>query len=209
MNKVFGITYGDHTTEWIEYRARRTATPWRFENDHMIDIARNHLGDVGDSDFVGVLSWKFYKKTGINKARLEWEMAHSTEDVINCSRWPGRLHFMDWSDQGHKGIKDMIRRCCEHCGLEYDNDPKHVIFANQFVARKRIYCDYIERVIAPSLELLEGPMWPEVNEESGYTAGMEMDVLEALTGLTFYNYVPFILERMFMQFAKGLKIKDL
>lgn len=201
---IFGITYGEHTTEYTEYKAKRTATPWRFENDAMIDIVENHLSDVEDNEYVGVFSHKFYRKTGLTKKQVYTILEKSNKPVINLSPniRSGMTRFgtfMDWSDMGHVGIKGMVKVCCEHVGIEYNNDPEHIIYANQFVARKDIYIEYIESIIKPCLELLEGELWEQVNKPAGYTVGLPAEKLKHYTGLDFYNYVPFVLERMAMQ----------
>lgn len=209
MIEIFGITYGDKATEFREYRDTFREKRWRFENNAMIDIALNHIDHLDSDDWVGVVSWKFTRKTGIHKERL-WKLLESLDpsiDVVNCCPDIRHLHFMDWSEAGHTGIVRYIRSCCAHVGLEYNHDCAHVIFANQFVCRKSIYVDYVLNVIIPCLELLEGELWQEVNRPSGYTAGMHPERLLHLTGLTFYNYVPFILERMFMQYVDSNDLK--
>src|SRR5690606_34292813 len=117
--------------------------------------------------------------------------------------------FMDWSNAGHAGIKYFIIECCNHLGLIYDNDPKHIVYANQFIARKSIYVDYVNNVIKPCLKLLEGDMWNSVNVDAGYTRALSKDELLKYTGLEFYNYIPFILERMMMQYIHNKKIKTM
>jgi hypothetical protein len=114
---------------------------------------------------------------------------------------------MDWSNEGHTGIRSMIQRCCDHVGINYNDNPAHIIYANQFVARKWVYQKYINEVIKPCLDILEGPMWDEVNRDAGYTRAIDSAKLKELTGLDFYNYIPFILERMFMQFVDHHKFK--
>jgi hypothetical protein len=210
MIRIFGIVYGDKQTEYIPFRNDKPLRPWRWENDPMIEISDNNLNDLAPADYVGVFSHKFSHKTGFKKNDVLGRIQPGY-DVYNFSRKIGVPNFMNWSDEGHKGIKYFIQKCCEHTGLTYTNHPKHIIYANQFVAKKSVYVDYINSVIKPSLELLEGPLWVHVNKEAGYTRAMDKEKLRMLTGLEFYNYVPFILERMMMQyiFSKKLKCMDL
>jgi hypothetical protein len=203
---VYGVIYGDKKTDFIPYLNELKDKAWRFENNAMIDISENYLKEVDSNEYVGVLSWKFTQKTGLSKKAVEVICDSVDVDVINLSRWKSKLHFMNWSNDGHKGIIDMIKKCCNHVGLNYNNDPKNIIFANQFVCRNYIYQDYINSVIIPCLDLLEGEMWSEVNKPSGYTAGIELQKLKEFTGLEFYNYIPFILERMFMQYCENKKL---
>lgn len=197
--RIYGITYADKKTEFIEYRNEFTEKLWRFENNPMIDIVDNHLAGVNDNEYVGVFSWKFTIKTGLTKSDiLRRIQGKGKPDVFSfCARIPTSGNFMDWSDEGHKGIKEFINRCCDHVGLVYNNDPEHIFYANQFIAKKIIYIDYINSVIKPCLELLEGPMWEEVNKDPGYT--------RAVAGV-YYNYITFILERMFMQYVDNKKL---
>jgi hypothetical protein len=202
MNRIFGIVYGDKTTEYIPYINKPTEKNWRFENGPIIDIIDNYIFDMNPGDLLGILSWRFPQKTGIERPVLLRLLQEAPDaDVYNLSRSLGpHIHFMDWSDQGHKGIKGFIQRCCKHVGLSYNNDCKYVVYANYFVAEKTVYVDYVNKVIKPCLELLEGEMWEEVNKNPGYT--------RAVPGVV-YNYIPFILERMMMQYIFNRKLKTI
>lgn len=205
--------YGDKTTEYTPYLNTATEKLWRFENNPILDIIDNRVADLSDNDYLGIFSWKFQYKTSLTKnAVLNLMSRRPGYDVYNCCRHHGKnIHFMDWSNDGHKGIKDFIIRCCQHTGMTYTNDPKFVVFANQFIAKKSVYVNYVNEVIKPCLELLEGPMWEEVNKNAGYTRAMESSKLKKYTGLDFYNYIPFILERMMCQyiFNKNLSCIDI
>ncbi len=202
MIRIYGIIYGDKKTEYTPFVNKSTEKMWRFENSPMIQISDTLLSDLDNNDLVGVLSHKFKYKTSLSKMKVYRFLKDAPKsDVYNFCRMHARhIHFMDWSNEGHKGIKSMIQRCCKHVGMEYTNDPKHIIYANQFISTKHVYTSYINQVIKPCLELLEGEMWEEVNRDAGYTRAMESSLLKKYTGLDFYNYIPFILERMMSQF---------
>ncbi len=207
MIQLYGIIYGDKQTEFIPYVNQFTTNLHRFENNPIIDIIDNEIYYLDWETRIGIFSWKFTRKTGITRSMVYDYVSTHDADVYNCSRWSHNFNFMDWSEEGHKNIKYFIQRCCEHTGLIYNNDCKHVFFANQFVTTKRIYTDYVNRVLKPSLKLLETELWEQVNIPAGYTAGLELDELKRLTGLDFYNYVPFVLERMFMQYVDNNDFK--
>lgn len=214
--RIFGITYdGSQGTEYLEYRNRFKEKLWRFENNPMIDIVENHIDDLNQTGYLGILSHRFPDKTGVTRKVLESKFEYAGHaDIYNLSPDLGKNiggcgNFMDWSDAGHKGIKKLVQACCEHTGLRYENNPDYVIYANQFIAMKWTYVDYVTRVLKPSLELLENELWESVNVPAGYTAGMELMDLKRLTGLHFYNYVPFVLERMLMQYVHTYKIKTI
>lgn len=207
MIEIYGIVYGDKETEYKPYVNKCTQNAHRFENNAMIDIIDNRIWHLTDADLLGIFSWKFQKKTGITRQRI-MEAIRQPGDVYNCSPYLGdHIHFMDWSEAGHPGIKYFIEQCCKITGMRYNNDCQHVFWANQFIATKKVYVNYINNILKPSLQLLEGELWPMVNVPAGYTAGMKLPKLKELTGLDFYNYVPFVLERMFMQYVDNYKLK--
>jgi hypothetical protein len=231
--KLFTITYADgQPCPFTEYRNRATEKLWRFENNAMIDIVQNHLSQVQKNEFVGLFSHKFESKTKRTKQDVEFALKFKVPqftpdfkwfvkptlsfDIVNFSppfNYPiaGKYAtFMDWSAAGHgETLRDLIKACCEHIGFQYHNNPEHIVYANQFAARKAVYVDYINTVIKPCLALLEGPLWETVNQPANYGPGLKAEKLKALTGLDFYNYLPFVLERMTMQYIANKNIKTL
>lgn len=216
--RIFGITYGEYETEYIPYSGITKEKPWRFEYNPMIDIVDNYITTLKDDDYLGIFSWKFPMKTGLNKENLEKIFNQSLHkepatQLVNLSPHLGNNIagcgcFMDWSAKGHGEIlRSLIKFCCEHTGMKYQNNPDHVVYANQFIARKDVYKDYMFRVVKPSLELLEGELWKMANISAKYTAGVDKEILKKHTGLDFYNYVPFVIERLMMQYIwnKGIK----
>jgi hypothetical protein len=212
--RLYNIFYDESQIEkcdYIPFRNKHTEKLWRFENNPMIEIVDNELTHIPDYAFVGIFSWNFREKTRISKTKLYTTIDNSAE-LWNCSpdlgsNICGKWTFMEWSEEGHKGITRLIQTCCDHVGINYNPNPEHIIYANQFVAMHDIYRDYINNVIKPCLELLEGELWKEVNRPAGYTRGLPKDELLQRTGLEFYNYLPFVLERMVMQYVDHFKIK--
>lgn len=208
--RIFGITYADgQTTEYEPYRNRAADKTWRFEYNPMIDITDNLVGDMPDDALLGILSWKFPQKTGLTRVHLLAALDRAAgADVVNftpdVSAWGS---FMDSSVARHgELLRDLVKACCTHTGMSYVNDPAHVFYSNQFVARKSAYMDYMSNVIKPSLALLEGPLWAVANQPSGHS-GLSPEELKKHTGLAFYNYIPFVLERMVAQFVHNRRLR--
>lgn len=210
--RIYGITYDpSQETEYINYLNLNKEKAWRFEYSPMLYLIDNAIASMPEHEFLGIFSWKFRDKTKISKTRL-FSTINDSADLWNCSpdlgnKIAGKWNFMEWSEEGHKGITKLIKACCDHVGINYNPTPEHVIYANQFVTRKSIYVDYMNTVIKPCLELLEGELWEEVNKPAGYTRGLPKDELLERTGLEYYNFLPFILERMTMQFVSHFGIK--
>ncbi len=215
---IFGITYGDKTTEFVEYKNTATEKLWRFEYNPMLDIVRSYTGHLNDTDYLGIFSWKFTQKTGLTKnalLNLLSKKAIAGTEVYNLSpnlgnNIAGMGCFMDWCAHrlGHgEELRSLIKECCSHVGIAYNNNPPMVIYANQFIATTWIYYHFMRTVVEPCLELLEDRLWHRANVPAGYQVGLMPDKLKEATSLEFYNYVPFVLERMFMQYVNHYKLK--
>ena len=195
--------------------------PHRFEWGPMLELCGEggeiHL--LSDSDYFGVLSWKFGQKTGLDRyelfSRINPQLADGPVDVFTACKpiqHNGYSSFMQWSEEGHKGTIYLLERCLWNIGAKYYHEPKHIVYANQFITTKAVYLDFINNWAKPSLELLEGELWPIVNKDAGYQAGLPKRELKRLTGLDFYNYLPFVMERLFSQYLANkpeLKVKSL
>ena len=181
---------------------------WRFEYNPMLDIFDNMLDNVGDNDYVGILSWKFPMKTGMFDKKLE-RLVKDRDIYTFCRPLP--LPYMIYSEQHHPGLKHLVKTLCERLGLMYKDNPKNTIYSNFVVAKKYIYVDYVENVIKPSLNLLEGELWDLANKDSTYKVGLPKEELKKYTGLDYYNMVTFSLERMWSQYLnnKNYTVKNL
>lgn len=215
---VFGITYGDKATEYVDHRNTATDKLHRFEYNPMVEIIENRIGHLSENDLLGIFSWKFRQKTGVSGSHLMQLLNRSAApgiDVYNLSpdlgnNIAGMGCFMDWCAHklGHgEELRSLIKECCNYVGITYVNNPPVVIYANQFIATKWIYYHYMQTVVKPCLELLEGELWHRANVPAGYQVGLDLPLLKQNTGLDFYNYVPFVLERMFMQYVHHYKLK--
>lgn len=113
--------------------------------------------------------------------------------------------YMSYSESHHPGLKFLVKTLCDKLGLMYKDSPKNIIYSNFVVAKKHIYKDYVENVVKPSLELLEGELWDLANKDSGYKAGLPKDQLKMYTGLDYYPLLVFVIERMWSQYLNDKK----
>ena len=73
--------------------------------------------------------------------------------------------------------------------------------------KREYYLDYIENFVKPSLQYMEEEIWEEVNVDAEYKSGLPPELLKQYTGLDFYNYQTFVLERMILFFIDNKKLK--
>ena len=182
---------------------------WRFEYNAMLDIFDNKIEEVKDDEYVGVLSWKFPMKTRMFDKKLERLI--KDRDVYTFCRPLPNPSYMNFSEAHHPGLRYLVKTLCDRLGLMYKDSPKHIIYSNFVVAKKHIYKDYVEKVVKPSLELLEGELWDLSNKDSGYKAGLPKDQLKMYTGLDYYPLLVFVIERMWSQYLnnKSYTVKNI
>ena len=220
---IYQIVYGNNQrTEFTPFVNNSKQKLWRFEWNPMLEICGNaDWLPIPENGYLGIFSWKFQEKSGLTRDKITALLSSSISeleaniDVFTACKpiqHNGYPSFMQWSEEGHKGIIYLLERCLWNIGAKYYHEPKHVVYANQFIATKAVYLDFINNWAKPSLELLEGELWPIVNKDAGYQAGLPKRELKRLTGLDFYNYLPFVMERLFSQYLANnpeLKVKSL
>lgn len=215
MTRIYGITYGNKQTEYIPFQNTFHLKAWRFEYNPMLHIVNNMVSDMAGNDLLGIVSWKFGQKSKLSKQQVmaicdaedskDTELINFSPDLGNPA---GYACFMDWSAAGHgETLRYLIKECCRLLGWQYYNYPQHVVYANMFVARVGVYREYMHAV-SRCIDFLESEsMWWLVNTDAAYTAGNAKVELKRNLGLDFYNYLPFVLERMTMQFIANRNIK--
>jgi hypothetical protein len=201
--KIFSIVYSENQPcEYTCYNNSHIRTPEQnsfiFEYNPIIDIIDNH---TIKEDYLGIFSWKFSFKTGIFRKKLDWILSKQTKEFdvyILCK--PLKYPYIAFTEAVHPGFKLRFNFLLKEIGKEnfIDKEPKHTVYSNFFIAKKEIYKDFINTWIKPSIFVMENNK--ELNklvlEECNYK-GLPREQLLAYTGLSYYNYVTFLLERLF------------
>lgn len=183
---------------------------WRFEYNPIIDILSN---DLEEKEYTGIFSYKFTDKTGFTKNILikslnkykYWEY-----DFINLSRkqWKNTKEYLDFSYKQHPKLEELLKKVINNLGKEFKYDRDNYCYSNFFIMKTDLYKDYVNNWIIPTLNFLENEIWEEVNIDANYQSNLSKEEFKELTGLDFYNYVTFILERLivFYMYDKNLKV---
>lgn len=204
-SKIFGITYDEgQYTEYSHYDNSHIRTPeqksWRFEYNAIIDIVDNQVGDLKEDDYLGIFSYKFPNKTGLSKTivnKIIRQNVSNNIDIFGFSPSYYRGNYFAFSELQHPGLLSILSKVCDKLGLKMPQEPSKVVYSNFFIAKKSIYTKYVNEIVKPALEILEGKLWQEVDKDASYKSGVNAEKLKALTGLDYYNFVTFVLERMF------------
>jgi hypothetical protein len=148
----------------------------------------------------GFLSHKFLLKTGISAAEIYWFVKNNEFDVlILCRPIPKYLEF---TEGHHPGFTVRFKKLLSLLDIPF-KEPKHVVYSNFFIAKSEIYKEY-NQVLTKAIDILENEMYEDAWGDSSYK-GLPKEKLIEATGLEYYTFHTFLLERLF---SVWLETKD-
>jgi len=204
--KIFSIKYDEsQVVEYEPYLNQNKETPWRFEYQTFINILKELNEYKG---YLGILSWKFLLKSGIPKKLLvnlsRKAITENKVDIINLSpkHWENSQEYLKFSYEQHPGLEEILKLVLVKLRVNYTDNLPTVIYSNQFIMKADVYRDYVENWIKPSLEYMEHDIWDRVNQDATYRGGISPEELKERTGLDYYNFVTFVLERLVLYYIK-------
>lgn len=211
--EIHSISYDkDQTTEYTNYDNSAVRTleqkSWRFEYNPILDIVSRE----NNKDFIGIFSWKFPNKTGIVKNILYKTLVHKNfqdYDFISLSRsyWPTTKDYLSFSYEHHPKLEVLLKRVLDHLNKPYEFSKENYVYSNYFIMKRENWVDYVENWIKPALEFMEND--PEYSENANYTSGLAAEKLKELTGLEYYTYHTFILERLIVFYINNKQLNVL
>lgn len=211
---IYGITYDNNqTTEYIKYDNSKIRTieqkSYLFEYNAILDLYK----DFKDDEYYGVFSYKFPLKTGFYKKLLYavlQEQSYELYDIIGlCYKLPEP--YLQFTENHHPGFTKLFKLICEDLNLEV-KEPKNVVYSNHFLAKGSVYKEFVNTILIPAIELLETKYKDLAWENSNYLSGLPQEKLKEVSGLDFYPFQTFILERLlsiWMVNKEDLKFKQL
>lgn len=159
-----------------------------FENDIIVDIWRSRTWV--NADYVGVLSWRFYEKTGL----LSSDITPSKDATVF---FPSGYEKYDhpYSREGYGSVRRMVEVADDYKLFPFSLEKyraKHNAWCNYWVARPSIFDLYVRQYLLPTIEFFR--FRPEYN------------LKEMHRGRTTYA-MTFFLEGLFSVFLDKEKIK--
>lgn len=202
---IYGICFKDtQNTEYIRIDNKVSTIAeksYLFEYNVILDTEIK-------SDYVGFFSWKFRAKTGLNKRvlfNLLLDNHYWNYDVINLCE-PLSKPYLEFTESNHKGFMELFTSLCTDLGLKV-YEPKHTIYSNFFIAKKDVFIEY-RLLLRSAIEFLETKYKVEAWKDSGYK-GLSPERLKEVTGLDYYTFHTFILERLLSVYIDNNNIKTL
>jgi hypothetical protein len=215
--KIYSIVYdAAHSAQYERYDNSHIKTPkqksYLFEYNPIVDIVDNHSIE---EEYLGIFSYKFATKFSLNGKAITKDLLRSRLenspgfDVYGLSNLSSKMFFgFDFIERSHPGFFDIFFPLCDDLNLSKEQ-PEFMINSNFFVAKTEVYRDYVNSVIKPAIELLDGKYRNLAWRKCNYAAANQ-NIMQ-LTGLPCYTFHTFVLERLMAQYCrtKGLKIINL
>lgn len=211
--KIYNIVYEDSQISQYErydnsHIKTRQQKSYLFEYNPIIDIIDNYSIE---EEYLGIFSYKFATKFMLNgKVITKEKLKHRFENspgfdlyglsVISSTNISG----FDSIKKEHPGFFDIFFPLCDDLGLSKE-EPDFMINSNFFITKKEIYKSYVNDVLKPAINLLDGKYkeltWTKCRYDGGHP-----DIMR-LTGLPCYTFHTFILERLMAQYCKTKKFR--
>lgn len=209
---LYSIVY-DSTKQIAEYNYyfnhvnTVSAKSYLFEYNPMIFL--NSYSER--NKYLGIFSWKFGLKTGFYKKLIhrainkELSSNKPTDILIFCK--PIK-NYLTESEKSHPGILRILAKLCSKLNLTL-SEPTHVVYSNFFIAKGDVYKEYIETVIKPAIKILDTDeeLKSLVWQDSKYSSSLTTGELLKYTGLNYYTFHTFVLERLFSIWLENNKNK--
>ena len=219
--KIYNIIYQDSQKDRCEFDIYKNTVKtledksYLFEYNPILDV----MSKSKEADYVGIFSWKFLDKTGFFKKKLDYlieenpnydvyTICHPYQDIVSVG-------YYKFTENYHPGFMDLFKDLCNDLNLD-SREPKNIIFSNFLVAKWEVYKEFIDKIIIPAIELLETKYVEQVWKDAQYCgpqkAGLTPDKLREFTGLEYYPFHTFILERLwsaYLQSRSDIKVINL
>lgn len=206
------ITYDENQiSEYETYNNSHIRTKeqksYLFEYNPIIDIVSNLPENI---EYLGIFSWKFPQKTGFSKNILYKSLNHykyKEYDFLNLAKsyWKDTRAYLEFSYSHHPKLQELLKKLLVHLGKDIYPDRDNYTYSNFFLMKTDLWKDYVENWVKPAIEFMEND--PEYFEDAKYITGLPTNKLQELTGLDYYNYHTFVLERLILYFIADKKLK--
>lgn len=215
--KAYQIYYKEDQKQGIDYIPyfNSKCTPF-FENSVILDL-RSEI----DDDYFAVLSWKLREKLGQAKQWKGMKIANTSNKLFTPEIFemyldtykPDAMSFqrhaphdpISYADRFHPNFSTYFKKIMNAIGYNWRptvyND---VFYCNYFTAKGEIYAEYIDKMLAPAMEVMEN--MPELFENSNYPHPLP-EHLTSVFKVNYYPYHAFLCERMFSYFAHLNKLQ--
>lgn len=179
------------------------------------DYLPSHREEWENMDYVGTLSWKFYKKCPINPAMTKFKLSKfPNTDIFSFYNVNLDLFFI--AEKVHPQFNVVWKTLFERLGFTDPNDvfPPRCpsFFCNYWIARPKVMNDFL--ILASRIkEMVENKQDADLQHllymDSGYNGLQTPAMLMRNFGKPYYIMMPFVLERVICWYVRFHQLKRL
>lgn len=196
-----------------------------FESAVIRDLIQNKAAQFG-SDYFAVVSYKLKEKLGYTMKEkwksipnianhstveftpegFEMELKKHRPDVMSFQRHPPHDPVM-FANSFHPNFSNYFKKIMSDIGYSWAPTRfDDVFYCNFFAARSEIYADFVNKMLAPAMDVMK--RMPELMENSRYPSILPGNLIERF-GIAHYPYHPFLCERMFSFYVHINNLKSM
>ena len=237
FNHIYQIWYNEDSRKMgfhgFKPLANKYLSPF-FENTPILGLYHTEFNNIGNNEWVGVLSPKFFQKAQVPRPvtaiELDKLLSETEKDVVGFNIKSTQRNIIKQGDIYHKDFSKVFKMIIDKAGIDYDirlparklftMPSGHQVYTNVFmnaiIARKWVYEKYIKDVLEPCYEVMSDPNNKDIIDiiwrDSGYNTLVKRansKYLKESIGVSYYPYHTFICERfwtMFLNMNKGISM---
>lgn len=160
--QVYQVYYDEQSKEALKYGFIpyfQETTPHNFENDIILDIwsKRNWI----KAKYVGVLSWRLYEKTLLEKIKLSGDVV-----ILNCKGYEEYAH--PFSRKCFCTVNQMVKLADEHKLFPFKLEQiktNHICWCNYWVCTPEVFDDYCTNYLSKAIEFFKTTELYEAKEK--------------------------------------------
>lgn len=207
--KIYNIAYDAGQFPNCEFDIYHNTVKTLEEKSYLFEYnpILNIMEKEKEADYIGIFSWKFAMKTGFFKKKIDFMFdKYPNQDVYSfCQSHPHfGPNFYEFSEKYHPGFMELFKLLCNDLGLD-SRENKNLIYSNFVVVKWEVYKDFVETIIKPAIELLETKYVEKVWKDANYRDGLDTNSLRQFTGLEYYPFHTFVLERLWSAYVSTKK----
>lgn len=162
LAKTFNI-YQVHYNETSEQRLDNGFIPYQngsthnYENDVIIDIWNRK--DWVNSKYIGVLSWRFFDKTGFVSSQIK-----TKKDICIFVPLGYEKHEHPYSRKAYDSVNKIVQCADENNLFDFklcDVDINEIVWCNYWIAKQKVFDDYCKNYLSKAIDFFKDR--PEYN----------------------------------------------
>jgi hypothetical protein len=151
--QVYQVYYDEQTKQALKYGFiphYQEKTPHNFENDIILDIWKKRKWV--NAKYVGVLSWRLYEKTLLDKIHFDKKIC-----IFDCNGYNQYQH--PFCRKSFASVNEMVKMADQHKLFPFKLDRikvKEVVWCNYWVATPEAFDDYCTNYLSKAVEFFKG-----------------------------------------------------